>query len=153
MKHFVLLGAGKAGRGFLARLFATHAQITFIDRDPALVRALQAQKSYQILYASARPADTISGYRALHTEDPACREALLQSDAVFTCVRGENCPDAAAWLADKLPRSRLLQRTAKAPARNSSPLPRSRTPGCVFCPEKSGVSAHCKGQKSMLQYR
>ncbi len=102
-KKIVILGAGKTGRGFLARLFHDQARLTFIDRDAALIARLQNEKHYFIRYFDEKPQEEIKGYQALHTTDPACLQELAQCDALLVSVRGENCPAAADWLADKLP--------------------------------------------------
>jgi len=43
MKKIAIVGAGKTGRGFVARLAAESGrEIVFIDKDAALVRRLNA---------------------------------------------------------------------------------------------------------------
>ncbi len=101
-KHIVILGAGKTGRGFLAVLFHRQAKITFIDRNPSLIAALRAAGSYRVRFFDNRPEEVISQYTALCTDDPNCKDILQKSDAIFVCVRPENCPAASDWLRGKI---------------------------------------------------
>lgn len=96
--NIVILGAGRTGRGFLARLLADQAHITFIDKNPALIQALNAAGQFTVAFFDESPSVTISGYRALHTQDAACQEAIAAADAILVSVRGENGADAGEWL-------------------------------------------------------
>ena len=57
MKHVVILGAGKSGRGFIARLLYKEAVITFIDSDQDLVKRLNEEKGFSVRYFDGSPAE------------------------------------------------------------------------------------------------
>ncbi len=131
----VLLGAGKTGRGFLARLFHTQAHITFIDKDPGLIRELKEKKKYAIRFFDQEKTEEIRGYDALCTQDAACKQALQSCTAVFVSVRGENTPAAGAWLSDKIaPATCVIAcENASLPASLLGPLAGRACSGAVFC--------------------
>ena len=135
-KHIVILGAGKTGRGFLARLLHEQTQITFIDRDATLIARLQKEGRYSIRYFDGGKQEEISRYQALHTTDPACQQVLQQCDALLISVRGENCPAVAAWLTEKLPQSTpvIACENAVVPASLLGlPLAERACSAAVFC--------------------
>lgn len=131
----VIIGAGKAGRGFLARLLYTQAQITFIDDDLAVVEALREADSYTVRFFDNAPADHISGYHALHISDPACSTSLQVADAVFICVGAQNTPSAASWLKEVLPKELpiIVCENAVDPASLAGPFKDTAISGAVFC--------------------
>ena len=135
MKHVVILGAGKSGRGFIARLLYKEAAITFIDSDQDLVKRLNEEKGFSVRYFDGSPAEYITGFTALHTDDPACIAALQNCDAVFSSVRGENCSNAALWLKDKLPDGTCLVACENAvlPATLMGELENRTCSAAVFC--------------------
>lgn len=93
-----VLGAGLSGRGFLARLLCGQAHITLIDEDRQLVDRLRQAGAFRVSGFDGRPIRTVGGYRALHTDDDACRQALDDCDVILSCVRAENAPRAGRWL-------------------------------------------------------
>ena len=99
--NIVILGAGRTGRGFIARLLHKDARLIFIDSDLALVRRLNEAGAYVVRYFDGAPERIIGGYVAYHTDDPACRAAIEASAAVFVSVRGENTGAAGVWLAER----------------------------------------------------
>jgi len=96
--NIVILGAGQTGRGFLARLLAHQAHITFIDKDASLIEKLRAAGSYTVGFFDGSESIRISGYQALHTDDAVCRDAIAAADVILVSVRGENGPAAGEWL-------------------------------------------------------
>lgn len=133
--HIVLLGAGKAGRGFLARLLKDQAQITFIDCDRELIRKLREFNGYQIRFFDGREPVLIDGFDVFHTEDPGCLPALKNCDAVLVSVRGENTPEAGAWLAGKINEDTCIVacENATLPEALMGPLKDRACSGAVFC--------------------
>lgn len=132
--NIVILGAGKTGRGFLPRLLGD-AKITFIDRDKALIEKLKAAGSYEIGFFSDRAPAFIAGYSAFHTEEEGALQAIRECFAVFVSVRGENTPEAAQWLKDKLaPATYLIVcENATLPASLMGPLKGRSVSAAVFC--------------------
>lgn len=132
----VILGAGRTGRGFIARLLHGQAQICFIDKDRALIDALNKTRRYTIGYFEGGPADEIGGYQALSTQDARCRQALERCDAVFVSVRGENGAEAGAWLEEQIDRPVcvIACENAAVPARLlGGKLQNTAASGAVFC--------------------
>ena len=65
-----VIGAGKTGRGFIGRLLAESGkEIRFIDKDAALVAAMNAKKAYRISFFGGKREDfEVSGYTAFTWE-------------------------------------------------------------------------------------
>lgn len=99
----VIIGAGLSGRGFLARLLHGQADITFMDKDSALVRRLREAGSYRVQGFDGSPMAVVDGYTALDTSDEeGCAKALRAADLLLTCVRAENGPAVGQWLTSLL---------------------------------------------------
>lgn len=101
MSNIFIIGAGKTGRGFLARLCAESGKnVTFIDKDASLIERLNAAGSFRVSYFGGARADTvITGYAA-RTWDNA---DMTGADVIFVSVGGQNLIDVGAALAEKLP--------------------------------------------------
>ena len=131
----VIVGAGRTGRGFIARLLHKQASITFIDRDLQLVEALNAARSFDIRYFDGSAGETIANYRAYHVDDPACACALAAADAVFVSVGPSETGAAGAWLNGfSLPQCVVACENATRPAALlGEPLKDTALSGAVFC--------------------
>lgn len=65
MTKAAIVGAGKTGRGFLARLLKeSGAEIAFIDKNEELVKQLNEKKSFNISFFTDREDMLISDYTA-----------------------------------------------------------------------------------------
>ena len=93
-----IVGAGRTGRGFLARILRDQARIIFIDADKDLIGKLNSRGEYDISYYDSHRRDTITGYEAYATEDAGCGPVLESCACVFVSVGAENTADAGAWL-------------------------------------------------------
>lgn len=95
-----VIGAGKTGRGFIARLLAESGkEITFIDKNAALVDELNAKKRIRIgFFGDRRPAFTVSGFRAATWESVQ----KIDSELILVSVCGPNLPDVGAALRTRL---------------------------------------------------
>lgn len=136
MMRCVIVGAGRTGRGFLARLLAGHARIALIDSDRALVERLNERGAYAIRYFDGAPETGITGYEAYHTDDARCAAVLSESDVVLVCVRGENDPEAGAWLEARLAGEKcvIACENAVVPAELlEGELQRTAASGAIFC--------------------
>jgi len=101
MNKVIIIGAGKTGRGFIARLASESGiNVTFVDKNAALVDKLNAEGSFTISYFGNVRADTvISGYTACTWEDID----LTGAETIFVSVGGQNLADVGASLTEKLP--------------------------------------------------
>jgi len=93
-----VIGAGRTGRGFIARLLHNQAHIIFFDKNKELIENLITRGGFYVNYYDSRAPDKITGYEAYSTDDPACGPVLAECDCVFVSVGGENTADAGEWL-------------------------------------------------------
>lgn len=100
MNNIFIVGAGKTGRGFLARLAAEHGvRVTFIDKDQALCKRLAEAKSFCVrFFGEAKEAVRVSDYTVMTPESAEIPDGAW----IFISVCGQNLKDAASWLATKL---------------------------------------------------
>jgi len=66
MKKAIVIGAGKTGRGFVGRLLAEAGwEITFIDKNIALVHALNDAEAFTVnSFSGIRAPMTVTNFRA-----------------------------------------------------------------------------------------
>lgn len=89
-----IIGAGKTGRGFLARLL-TGEEITFIDKNVELVRELNEKNGFEINYfGNKKPTQKIT-YRAAYTWE-SVKE--IDAEIIFVSVGGSNLSDVGTEL-------------------------------------------------------
>ena len=88
MNKITIIGAGKTGRGFIARLAAEdNAEITFIDKDEKLVAELNRQKSFSVsFFGGVRESINVTNYTATTWEDAD----LSDSELILVSVCGSN---------------------------------------------------------------
>ena len=92
--NITIIGAGKTGRGFLARLLSGE-NITFIDKNAELVERLNSEGKFEISYfGNKRPAQTVS-YKKAYTWETLIWES---ADVIFVSVGGSNLSDVGAQL-------------------------------------------------------
>ena len=144
MNKTAIIGAGKTGRGFLARLLreapAECGEIIFIDRDAALVRRLNDAGRYAVrFFGDVRPPMEISDYRAFTWNDAGLPAALADCGTVLVAVGGQNLRDAGASLAEALggmPEAIIAAENASHPAQTLREAVGSgarTSEGTVFC--------------------
>ena len=106
--NLVIFGAGMTGRGHIAQLaFESGWDLTFIDKDSALVDLLKRYGKYVVHLISNNPRDVnISGFKVFHNEDKGVIESIVGADMIITSVLPNNLADVAPLLADGL-RARL----------------------------------------------
>jgi sugar/nucleoside kinase (ribokinase family)/mannitol-1-phosphate/altronate dehydrogenase len=103
--NVVIFGAGMTGRGHIAQLaFEGGWSITFVDRNPELIKLLNNAGKYTVHLISDNPRDVIiSDYKAIHTDNKnAIAEAVSNSDLVITSVLATNLSGVAPLLAEGL---------------------------------------------------
>ena len=100
-KPFVFIGAGKTGRGFIARLAREeNAAFAFVDKNETLVRRLRAERAYGIsFFHGAREDLVIEGFEAYLPEERDAVTALAGAEGIFVSVGSGNFPEVAELLA------------------------------------------------------
>ena len=101
MSKIVIVGAGKTGRGFLARLLQeAEKQVVFIDKNKELVEALKKEKEFQIrFFGGVREAYTVTDFEAYTWEDKEVQEVLAkEAELIFVSVGGQNLEDVGVSL-------------------------------------------------------
>lgn len=88
MSKVAVIGAGKTGRGFLARLLQEAGEeILFIDQDQTLVEQLNQEKEFQIcFFGNVREPYLVKGYQACTWENAN----LDNVDLILVSVGGQN---------------------------------------------------------------
>lgn len=88
----VIIGAGKTGRGFLARLVQESGkEVIFIDKDKELVENLREKKTYKIhFFGKVRESYLIGNYKIYHWEDEGIEDELRQAVLLLVSVGGEH---------------------------------------------------------------
>ncbi len=89
-----IIGAGKTGRGFLARLLQGN-EITFIDKNAELVKNLNEQKTFNISYFGGKKPDAQISYKEAHTWESV---KSIDAEVIFVSVGGSNLSDVGAEL-------------------------------------------------------
>ncbi len=90
MTDITIIGAGKTGRGYLARLLQEPGigSIDFIDANASLVDKLNAAKSFEVAYfGNVVPPTKITNYHAYTWEN-----APKLNSIIFVSVGGRNLP-------------------------------------------------------------
>ena len=97
MSKIVIIGAGKTGRGFLARLL-TENELVFIDKNAALVDALNADKKIGIdFFGNKKPSLTVEISEA-YTWQTVTAGVFDGAELILVSVGGTNLADVGAEL-------------------------------------------------------
>lgn len=133
MKDLVIVGSGKEGKGNLGDMFceAGNYHLTFLDKDPAVIDALNSNGVYTVeaFYADHNETREISGYEAyLLDDDHKNEDVLVNTDLVMLALYPEDIPDAARFLT-----AALQRRIAKNPEKKLS---------IVSCTNKNHIMPH-----------
>ena len=105
MSKIVIVGAGKTGRGFLARLLQEAGkEVVFIDKNQELVDALNRDKEFQIrFFGGVRESYTVNNFVAYTWEEAEIKDILAKDvELIFVSVGGQNLKDVGASLAKVL---------------------------------------------------
>ena len=96
MSKIAMIGAGKTGRGFIARLLAEdNKNVYFIDKNRELVDALNEAGAFKVsFFGGVREPMTVGGYEAVTWNDAD----LSDAEIIFVSVGGMNLPDVGAEL-------------------------------------------------------
>lgn len=121
-KNIVIVGAGKTGRGFLARLMQeAEKEIVFIEKDKQLVEQLKS-KDYEIhFFGNCRDKVVMNNYKIYHWEEEEVKEALCNTALILVSVGGENLEEAGNKLAEKIAENKkyyiITAENASSPAK------------------------------------
>jgi mannitol-1-phosphate 5-dehydrogenase len=107
-----VIGAGKTGRGFIARLAKDSPyQIVFIDNSTELVNKLNEDGSYAIhFFGGQRPPVSISGFTAVSSSSQEAVDYLAQAELIITSVGEQHLPQVAETLKNAFALKKTLQR-------------------------------------------
>lgn len=118
MKRAIIIGAGKTGRGFLARLLREN-EIIFIDRDAALIQALNEAGRVEIDFFGGKKPALSFPFAGAYTWETVPQGIFSTADVILTAVGGINLPDVGAALKHHLTGKEkiIVCENASAPAR------------------------------------
>ena len=104
MSKIIIIGAGKTGRGFIARLLKEAGkEIVFVDKDVELVSKLQEQKSFEIrFFGNVRQPYVVDGYEAYTWDSEELNDVFSNVELIFVSVGGQNLKDVGEQLAKKM---------------------------------------------------
>lgn len=104
MSKATIIGAGKTGRGFLARLLQEEKEeFCFIDKNAELVERLNKEKCFQIrFFGNVREAYTIDHYQAYTWENAPLEDV----DLILVSVGGQNLKEVGKELSKLLKEDR-----------------------------------------------
>ena len=153
MSNVAIVGAGKTGRGFLARLLRETptevGEIVFVDKNRELVDKLNQDGFYSIhFFGESRIPMRISGYRAFTWDDKGLEKALDTCRTVLVSVGGQNLTEAGHSLKDHLKKTGYTIITAENASHPAATLQKELgnhypiSEGTVFCTtiERDGLN-------------
>lgn len=135
--NIVIIGAGKAGRGFLARILKKGNMLTFIDNNKSLINELKTEKHYEIVFfGEERASEVIDDYYAYESYSKEADYALSSSDLIFVSVGAGNFPDVSKQIALSLseretPVTIVTAENAISPADKLSKLIQAKYSGSI----------------------
>ena len=100
MSKIVVVGAGKTGRGFIARLLQEASEeVIFIDKNAELVEALNKENEFKVsFFGNVRESYYVHNFKACTWETADLEDAEL----ILVSVGGQNLKDVGASLAPLL---------------------------------------------------
>ena len=97
MSKVVIIGAGKTGRGFLARLLKEQ-EIVFIDKNCDLIDALNSEKKIDIDFFGGKKPSLSLTFSAAYTWETVDASAFDGAEVILVSVGGNNLPDVGGEL-------------------------------------------------------
>ena len=100
MSKIVVVGAGKTGRGFIARLLQeANEEVIFVDKDETLVNDLNTSGEFKVsFFGNVREAYQVSNFKAYTWETADLEDAEL----ILVSVGGQNLKDVGESLSKLL---------------------------------------------------
>ena len=104
MNKIIIIGAGKTGRGYLARLLKeSDKEICFVDKDEKLIAELQEKGSFRIhFFGGVREDFTVKNYSAVTWDNADFEKESL----ILVSVGGTNLQEVGNILKEKLSKDR-----------------------------------------------
>jgi len=109
MNKIVIIGAGKTGRGFIARLLQEAGkEVVFIDKDESLVKRLKEEKEFEVrFFGNVRKPYKVKDYQVYTWENEKLSEIFRQQvELIFVSVGGQNLKDVGVQLGRILEKDR-----------------------------------------------
>lgn len=97
MSKIIIVGAGKTGRGFLARLLKNE-EIYFIDKNAALIDALNAEKKIDIDFFGGKKPSVSVNFTGAYTWESVDTSIFGDADLILVSVGGTNLKDVGEEL-------------------------------------------------------
>lgn len=104
MSKIAIIGAGKTGRGFIARLLQEAGkEIVFVDKDEELIKQLKGKKEYEVrFFGGVREPYKVNSFEAFTWEMEEVKEVFAEAELIFVSVGGQNLKDVGAELSKVL---------------------------------------------------
>lgn len=97
MSRIVIVGAGKTGRGFLARLLRDQ-QLVLIDRDAELIGAINQERQLEITFFGDKKAPITVPVAEAHTWQTVTPQTFAGVELILISVGGTNLADVGVSL-------------------------------------------------------
>lgn len=96
MSNVVIIGAGRTGRGYIARQISTKEhKLIFLDKNVELIQKLNEKGKIEVSYYGNSKKSLVSNYEAYVIGSPEGREALKNAEYIFTSVGEQNLEEVA----------------------------------------------------------
>ena len=104
MSKIVVIGAGKTGRGFIARLLQeAEKEIVFVDKNEELINRLREQKEFEVrFFGGVREPYKVNNFEAYTWEMESIKPVFESAELIFVSVGGQNLKDVGAELSKVL---------------------------------------------------
>ena len=118
MSKIVIIGAGKTGRGFLARLLRDN-EIVFIDKNQALIDSLNDAGAVNITFFGDAAESCKISFKEAHTWETVSADIFADAEVILVSVGGTNLSDVGAELKKYLTKDRhiIVCENASKPAK------------------------------------
>lgn len=118
MANVVIIGAGKTGRGFLARLLMQH-DLTLIDKNAALIERLNREKQIDIDFFGGKKPSVSVHFSGAYTWENLNADAIRRADVILVSVGGPNLADVGTELKKYVSREQkiIVCENASSPAK------------------------------------
>ena len=97
MSKVVIVGAGKTGRGFLARLLRDQ-EIVLIDKNSELIEALNTEKKFNVDFFGGKKPSLSIEFSAARTWETVEASDFEEAEVILVSVGGTNLVDVGAEL-------------------------------------------------------
>lgn len=96
MKHVVIIGAGRLGKGFIGETFANSPawDMDFIDCDTQVVQAMKDGYDVTVHRADRIDHHHVQGFHAYTWKDEMCMQCIKNADLIVFTIYPQQIPDA-----------------------------------------------------------